>query len=136
MIEENELKINVVLVPDSERLDKMPQYFGKNFLLCESLIYTYMEKLCSSYPGGYWNFYEISNEGFFIAPSNNDNSLNLVWGNNYFDGVMGQEAAGIVACLHIIIWLQSMRVISLQICINCFWNIHGVIPKDLLLPKQ
>ncbi|WP_198266616.1 antirestriction protein [sulfur-oxidizing endosymbiont of Gigantopelta aegis] len=99
MCEEVEIVVNSVVVPESIRMNKLPEYFGGKFLICENLIYHYMEKLCSDYQGGYWNFYELSNGGFFMAPSLDAESLNLIWANNYFDGSLSLEAAGIVACL-------------------------------------
>jgi hypothetical protein len=58
MCEEVEIVVNSVVVPESIRMNKLPEYFGGKFLICENLIYHYMEKLCSDYQGGYWNFYE------------------------------------------------------------------------------
>ncbi|SMG63705.1 hypothetical protein BMETH_1864_0 [methanotrophic bacterial endosymbiont of Bathymodiolus sp.] len=51
MCEEVEIVVNSVVVPESIRMNKLPEYFGGKFLICENLIYHYMEKLCSDYQG-------------------------------------------------------------------------------------
>ena len=58
-----------------------------------------MRRLCGDYDGGFWEFYELSNGGFYIAPENGG-KMRLVWSGNYFDGEMSPDAAGIVATLY------------------------------------
>jgi len=95
---ENNGKITVTIVPEFERLEQLPNKFGKQFLRVESAIYQFMEKLCKQYNGGYWDFYRLSNGGFFMAPSM-ANNVKIAWSENYFEGTMTVNAAGVVACL-------------------------------------
>lgn len=97
MCTENE-SITVFEVPENKRLEQLPSNFGQQFLRVESAIYLFMEKLCKQYNGGYWDFYTLSNDGFFMAPAMG-NSLTIEWADNYFEGTMTANAAGIVACL-------------------------------------
>lgn len=61
-------KITSLLVSPSKRAGFMPETFGRSHMIAENLIYTTMEKFCRTYDGGFWNFYKLSNGGFYIAP--------------------------------------------------------------------
>lgn len=86
--------ISARLIPLSERIGFLPQYAGGNFIRYEMLTYALMENACKSYSGGLWNFYELSNGGFFMAPDM-EGPLDIVWPDNFFEGSMSAEAAGI-----------------------------------------
>lgn len=90
--------ISETLIPEQQRLDQLHKRFGQRFLLVESAIYQFMEQLCDQYNGGYWEFYALSNDGFYMAPAMG-NRLKIEWSGNYFEGSMTAQAAGIVACL-------------------------------------
>jgi len=85
-------------IPNSERLNALPGYFGKSMMKVEGAIYHYMTHLCSDYDGGYWSFYALSNGGFYMAPLSEEKQ-HIEWADNYFKGDMTADAAGIVACL-------------------------------------
>lgn len=61
-----EQPIVYTVVPDVERLDALPKHFGKAFLDYERHVYHFMDKLCPDYQGGFWEFCELSNGGFFM----------------------------------------------------------------------
>ena len=87
--------------PLEQRLTFLPKNVGQNsgrFLRYEHLTYTFMEKACPDYNGGFWEFYSLSNDGFYIAPDSED-LLKMQWHDNYFDGVMSADAAGICISL-------------------------------------
>jgi hypothetical protein len=77
-----------------------PTHFGSipGWLLLESHVFNWLDRLCTDYQGGYWEFYTLSNGGAFIAPSAEKEYLlfNTLNGNG---ATVGHEAAGIVACL-------------------------------------
>lgn len=60
--------LSASLVPEQSRIDCLPSHFGKYMLIAENAIFNIMGELCSTYSGGYWNFFELSNGGFFMAP--------------------------------------------------------------------
>lgn len=91
-------RIIETIIPEQQRLEQLPEKFGQRFLLVENAIYQFMEQLCDQYNGGYWEFYALSNGGFYMAPAMG-NSLKIAWSGNYFEGSMTAQAAGIVACL-------------------------------------
>ena len=91
--------ITSLLVPNNERFEFLPAAFGaKHMLTGESYVYDWMTVLSTDYKGGYWNFYRLSNGGFFMAPAS-PKTLNVKWPGNYFNADMSAEAAGIVATL-------------------------------------
>lgn len=47
---------------------------------------------------GDWNFYELSNGGFYMAPEK-DELLHITWPGNGFGDVLTSDASGIVATL-------------------------------------
>ena len=67
-MQEMEAPIELVLVADDLRLDYFPR-FDRNILLMvrlEESIYRMLKSLCDEYTGGYWNYFTMSNDGFFI----------------------------------------------------------------------
>lgn len=90
--------ITAVLVPEALRLGVLPRFFGRSMTLAECRVYDWMAALCSTYRGGYWHYYELSNGGFYMAPECSERMRLAVQGNG-FDGAMSADAAGVVACL-------------------------------------
>jgi hypothetical protein len=82
----------------------------------EYTIYCFMDYLSEDYAGGFWNFYTLSNGGFFMAPDY-DKPMRVSVKGNGFDGELSAEAAGIVANLfalsHLAAEIQSDRIIEL-----------------------
>lgn len=85
---------------DSEQMgDILPTLFPNLFLVFENTVYSFMEKICTEYQGGFWDFYQLSNGGFFMAPLRNKVvSITVPFGNGFSD-TLSMEAAGIVATL-------------------------------------
>lgn len=91
-------KIIATEVDEKQRLEMLPKYFGRIMMQVEAHIFGFMGRLCDGYNGGYWSFYELSNGGFYMSPAI-EGKLSLVWPDNYFEGELSADAAGIVACL-------------------------------------
>jgi Antirestriction protein len=85
------------VVPLHERMRTLPTHFGSRMMILEHSVYEFMCELAVSYKGGLWEFYELSNGGFYMAPVIEE-PLNVV-SSNGFDDVMSADAAGITACL-------------------------------------
>jgi len=85
-------------VPDDERLQMLPRHFGRHMLTVEYAVYAFMRKLSSQYTGGYWNYLELSNGGFYMAPAH-DTPFNVLCRDKWLRRPMSADAAGITACL-------------------------------------
>lgn len=108
-------KINATIVKENDRLSFLPKYFGNRMIAAEQGIYNTLSKLCPSYKGAFWNYYELSNGGFYMSPCL-DQQLEIVVESNGFEGLLSADAAGIVVSLCIInhlCWLnQSEKMIN------------------------
>ena len=87
------------LVPEDQRLIITEKLFGVHFpLRLEPFIYTITERLTRDYSGGYWEFYTLSNSGFYMAPAG-DLRFHVLC-ENQFEGDLSADALGITACLY------------------------------------
>ena len=94
--------INLVtreLVPEDHRMSTVEKLFGIHFpLKLEPTIYGITERMSKDYSGGYWQFFTLSNGGFYMSPSRDD--VFHVSCDNMFEGDLSGDALGIVACLY------------------------------------
>ena len=87
------------LVPEDRRLSITEKLFGIHFpLRLEPVIYGITDRMAESYSGGFWNFYQLSNSGFFMAPA--EDCIYHVTCDNMFEGDLSADALGITACLY------------------------------------
>lgn len=93
-----ESNIVATLVPETKRLAFLPRHFGRQMMVFEQCLFTQMSQLSADYVGGYWEFYDLSNGGCYLAPSA-PASYRISVAGNYFDGSMSADAAGITATL-------------------------------------
>lgn len=99
---EAEFELTVTQVPDEQRIDFWPQYFGAipQWLLLEPHIFAWMDRFCEAYSGGIWSFYTLSNGGAFMAPDADcGDKWHLFNSMNGNGAEMSAEAAGIAVCL-------------------------------------
>ena len=106
--------ITATKVADEDRLNFWLRYVGMAKMLAfERHVYCWMRRLCPHYDGGYWNFYDLSNGGFYIAPAD-EKKMWLTWPGNYFNDEMSGDAAGIVATLLRLTILPSRSALLLE----------------------
>ena len=87
------------LVPEDRRMDVADRLFGPKFpLRIEPTVYIVTERMAEDYHGGYWDFYTLSNGGFYMAPSG-DHFYHVTC-DNMFEGDLSADALGITACLY------------------------------------
>jgi hypothetical protein len=86
------------LVPDAQRLDFLPRHFGRQMMTVEHHLYSRLSELSQDYTGGYWNFYDLSNGGCYLAPTAPE-QLRIVVEGNDFEGALSADAAGITVTL-------------------------------------
>jgi hypothetical protein len=90
---------NVVAYPVSKhpRMGTLPRHFGEYMVTVEGRIFELMREHCADYSGGCWQFYELSNGGFYMVPHLDRVRLNVP-GNGCRREITG-DAAGITVCL-------------------------------------
>ncbi len=89
--------IVATVVPEEDRLEFLPRHFGTHMLTVENCLYAQFAKLCPTYIGGYWHFYDLSNGGCYLAPSHE--RYPLVHADNFFEATVSGHAAGIIVSL-------------------------------------
>lgn len=86
-------------VPAARLQHFLSERFGPAFLLrSEMLVYGWMGRLCDGYRGGFWRFFDLSNGGFYMAPTL-PGPLHICVDGNGFSGDLSADAAGVVATM-------------------------------------
>lgn len=82
-----------------QRINHTAEIFSINFpLRIEPYVYSVADSLSLEYEGGYWEFYSLSNGGFYMAPKSDD--IFHVSCENGFEGNLSGDALGVTACLY------------------------------------
>jgi Antirestriction protein len=91
--------ITNTIVPESERMNIVDGLFGMAYMLkLEPAVFSIAEALAEEYTGGYWEFHDLSNGGFYMAPQH-DTEFNVSCENG-FEGKLSPDAFGIAVCLY------------------------------------
>jgi hypothetical protein len=91
--------ISNTIVPESDRMTIVDGLFGLAYVLrLEPAVFSIAEALAEEYTGGFWEFHELSNGGFFMAPRF-DTEFTLGCENG-FEGKVSPCAFGITVCLY------------------------------------
>ena len=84
---------------DDQRVAYTAALFGLDFpLRIEPTIFAMAGHLSADYTGGLWEFYALSNGGFYMAPKTDEPFM--VRCENGFAGQLSSEAFGIAVCLY------------------------------------
>ena len=87
------------VLPTHRRTQVTSELFGLNFpMKLEPLIFNLTDHIADNYSGGYWDFYTLSNGGFYMSPCSDDH-FNVSCENG-FEGRLSGDALGIVVCLY------------------------------------
>lgn len=82
------------------RVSHTAKLFGVHFpLRFGAYVYAVTSRLAAEYHGGYWQFYTLSNGGFYMAP--HADRLFRVSCDNGYEGNLSVDALGIAACLYV-----------------------------------
>lgn len=98
----NPVALTATVVPDEQRLRFWPQYFGAipQWVLLEPRIFAWLDRLCTEYSGGIWQFYTLGNGGAFMAPEEDYGEKWTLFNRMNGNGAeLSAQAAGIVCCL-------------------------------------
>jgi hypothetical protein len=86
-------------LPTHLRTSVTSELFGLNFpMKLEPLIFNLTDHIADNYCGSYWDFYTLSNGGFYMSPCSDE--LFNVSCENGFEGQLTSDALGIVVCLY------------------------------------
>jgi hypothetical protein len=85
-------------VEDLQRLTSLPRHFGNRLLAFEGAVYDFMRRFSPDYRGGFWDFTELSNGGFYMSPEH-EGTFRFSIDTNGYEGQMSPDAAGITVCL-------------------------------------
>lgn len=94
----NNHAITAQQVPTRQRAAFVGKLFGVRFLWIESFVFDTAGSLSDQYDGGYWDYFSLSNGGFYMAPARGE-PLSVACSNG-FKGDMSADALGMTACLY------------------------------------
>ena len=91
--------ITNIIVPESERMAFVDKLFGiGDVIKLEPTVFTMAERLAPQYTGGYWQFHELGNGGFYMAPRfDTEFSISC---ENGFEGKLSPDALGVAASMY------------------------------------
>lgn len=93
----DEIVITAIEVKNAQaRLTFLPSKLGRYYIVFENAIYNWMTRNAVAYNGGYWDFYTLSNGGFYLQPTK---GYMLTSPNGFMDDVSAQEAGIIVTLM-------------------------------------
>ncbi len=110
------------IVPEAQRLAFLPRHFERQMMAFEQCLFAQMSHLSADYIGGYWDFYDLSNGGCYLAPSAPATYHIRVAGNS-FDGKLSADAAGITATLYTLNVL-SFRFVRIERFAERFYQLR------------
>lgn len=91
--------ITATIFPDHERVGFTYLLYGPNLMFSgEFSVGDIHDQMTGRDQSGYWNYYKLSNGGFYMAPKR-DELLHITWPHSDFDGVLTSDASGIAATL-------------------------------------
>jgi Antirestriction protein len=90
-------KVEAYLVLEDARIGTLPRHFGGRMMTVEHTVYNFMREFVAEYRDALWDFYELSNDGFYMAP--NSDPVKFSVHTNGFEGTLSADAAGITVCL-------------------------------------
>lgn len=93
--------VSCVMLSESERMDFLPGLFGRSWFRAEGYIYSWMQRHCEGYNGGYWEYYKIGETGGFMAPCFEGEARISISG-NWCEVDVTNVAAGVIATLFIL----------------------------------
>lgn len=93
--------ITSTLVPEAHRVAVAARLFGTHFpMRLEPTVFNMASMLSSQYDGGFWEFHQLGNGGFYMAPQVQNGQSFEVTAENGFVGVLSAEAFGIASCMY------------------------------------
>lgn len=88
------------IISEKHRGKILPRFIGNPYLIFEQNIYGYTDHFTDEYHGGFWDFYELSNGGFYMSLSS-DKELTFTNPDNYFSESMDADTISIIINLYV-----------------------------------
>jgi hypothetical protein len=95
----NATRITATVVPDRARPHFWAKHFGDRRQRAEMMVFRGIKRLCRSYVGAYWHYYELSNGGMYAAP-HLGGPMRIEAPLNGYEGDLTADAAGITATVY------------------------------------
>ena len=109
----HEGKTIATVVPEHYRLGFLPRHFGRYMMRVEAAVDRHMGSLCSRSSGAFWEFYDLSNGGCYLAPNRGAYALAAP---NGFEATVSADVAGLIASLytfsHLAFKFETVEVFS------------------------
>ena len=106
-----------------DRVTHTARLLGVRFPLhLEPLVYATADHLSPDYTGGFWEFYRLSNDAFYMAPSTEDRFH--VIAENGFEGDLSADAFGITTCLYAYSHLSFSGMLIADVCANQYHRLR------------
>ncbi|WP_322092832.1 antirestriction protein [Paraburkholderia bannensis] len=106
----NEKAISANAVPENRRTTFLPKYFTPLLMIrAESMIYGHAGNLSKDYEGAFWEFYELSNGGFYVAPRR-EGAFDVFVNGNGYEGEVSADAFGVIVTLFVLgslVWIGN-----------------------------
>ena len=80
----------------AERLQCLPEVAGRDCVVLEHTVYDMLSMMSEDYDGGFWEYFRLSNGGFYMAPKTNK-SFRMFGLGNGFKGEVSANTAGLIA---------------------------------------
>lgn len=91
--------ITATRVPAEGRNDFLMKRIGFAHITWELDIHKHAERFARGYAGDYWEFYDLSNRGLFMAPAHHAEGIHLVVPENGVDQRVSAEAFGLITTI-------------------------------------
>ncbi|WP_018276005.1 antirestriction protein [Teredinibacter turnerae] len=88
------------MISEKYRGKILPRFIGNPYLLFEQSIYGYTSHFVEGYQGGFWEFYELSNGGFYMSFAS-DKTFTFSNPDNYFSETMDADTISIIINLYV-----------------------------------
>lgn len=103
--------INASIVPGHLRPGTLPKRFPNLYLVFEMSVFNYMDTFVKSYKGGYWEFVNLSNGGFYMSLQSDESFLVEITSNDFAE-ILSADAASLVANLFVYCRLANQHKLN------------------------
>lgn len=125
---------SAVIVHENDRSAFFPKHFGKMLMKAEQFMYTFSDKHLYGYDGGFWDYYELPNGGFFVR-FNFEGTMRFSYPENYTECNVNAEEYGIIVTMFLIsnafTWPDRSKINEL---IDSRYAIMGYV--DIMKPES
>lgn len=118
-------------VAGGERARVLAAHFPKAYVRFENFVNHIAEKICGQYLGDHWEFFELSNGGFYMAPCTLKNyTVDIPFG-RHFSGVVSNDAFGIICCMYAFCFLaeEDEKLSIHYLWLSDFYEFHDEFAK-------